>query len=466
MKHKAIHYAGLLAAVFAAGVCLGSDNPNVANPNASAQSFRSRTNPVSSGQTQRFVNRGNTYGTTGNDIVTGNVGGMKYFHGVVPYGSTYYSSRFADDLGTSSVSNFLRRSSEPIVMDRSPGRVASYYDPRQTVTSFQKSDGVSMFSPTPPAGQGRANPYATPLASLPMENPYRQRPLSSNNQELELLLSRQAELKESANLEAAQRVQESYKLKSIFDQTLTPEEIQEVRDAEAAKKAEEQARQEQKLLEELDKKPLQTLPEEPAQSQKEKTEQTPAVIEKLDQDLQKALESLEPDEGRKILGEHKTFRSLAEAKFDAYMKTAEGFLQEGLFYKAADTFALAAVWKPQDGRGYAGQSFALFAAGEYMSSAYYLSRAFELDPNLASAKVDLAALIGDRDVYENRVVEMTTWQQRGGSGELAFLMAYVLWQDNKPEPARRAMEDAAKSMPDSRAVAALKNVILPDKPAP
>jgi hypothetical protein len=144
------------------------------------------------------------------------------------------------------------------------------------------------------------------------------------------------------------------------------------------------------------------------------------------------------------------------------MNTAENFIKEGQFYKAADTYALANIWKPEDARGYLGQSFSLFGAGEYMSSAYYLSRAMELDSKEALKKYDLAAFIGDRDVFENRVLELSTWQQRSGSGELALLLAYLSYQDGKAVRAKETINIAKAAMPDSKAVLVLKNIIDPE----
>lgn len=462
MKYKAIHT--IFALIFCISpLCLASDNPNVANPNAPGQSFRARTNPPSAGQPQRFLTRPNTpYGAGGNDIVTGNVAGMKYFRGFVPYGSSYYSGAYASDRGATSVSDFLRRSAEPTIADRNPGRVASYYDPQRAVSSFQRQPGAASFAPPSLARQMQENPV--PLESLPMQTPFRPRPLSSNNQELELLLSRQAELKEAADLDADQRRPEPYKFKSIFDQTLTPQEIQMLKDT--AQKTEPQSKP---------KKDEANV----AEQQPESTEQVPSdehpesaarqaldeISSKVNQDLQAALQSINPDEGRALLGEHKTFESLAQAKFDGYIKTAETFLSRGQFYKAADTFALAAVWKPNDARAYLGQAFSLFAAGEYMSSAYYLSRAIELDATTASRHYDLPAIVGGRDAYESRLAELASWQQRSGSGELAMLMAYVYWLDGKLQQAAGAIRIAADTMTDSSATAVLKKLILPNEPA-
>ena len=97
-----------------------------------------------------------------------------------------------------------------------------------------------------------------------------------------------------------------------------------------------------------------------------------------------------------------------------------------------------------------------------MSSAYYLSQAIETDPAIAKKKYNLPSLIGDRDVFENRLIEMTTWQQRSGSGELAFLMAYVLYHDGQTAKAVTAIRQAAEKMPDNPAVSTLQNAIIPE----
>ncbi|GAI11990.1 unnamed protein product, partial [marine sediment metagenome] len=100
---------------------------------------------------------------------------------------------------------------------------------------------------------------------------------------------------------------------------------------------------------------------------------------------------------REILGEHKTFASFAEDKFNRHMRAAEEYLKRGRYYRAADAYTLAAIYKPDDPLAYAGKSHALFAAGEYMSSALFLSRALEIFPEYAQFKIDLVAMVGDKD---------------------------------------------------------------------
>lgn len=440
---KKIHCV-LITVLFVTFVCTAVENPNVST------SFKSNAAVPSQGQSQRLLTRPNPLSASGNDVVTGNVGGLRYFHGVVPYGSSYYSSANLNDSGSSSITSFLRRSTNPVISDRNPGQTRSFYEPQRTVSSFYVQNGKpTALSQSIVSGKAQNNPNALPALFQKIDTENLQRPLSTNNLELEQLLSRQLKLKETAKNEI---LEDSSKFHDFFETMLKPEEFK--KNIQELKPEDEQ---------ETSKEPeLEVLKELQKEYQDALLEQEPTNEE---EDAQKALEDEQFSkhaEAKSILGEHKTFASLAEAKFSKYMKAAEEFIREGKFYKAADAYSLAAIWMPEDPRPYAGKSFALFAAGEYMSSAYYLSRAIEIDPKLAAKKYDLAALIGDRDTFENRLIEMTTWQERSGSGELAFLMAYVLHHDGKVSKATTAIGKAEEKMPDSRAVAILKNVISPE----
>jgi len=444
--------------------CRAVENPNVG--------IRSSA-PASSGQRQRFISGPNAYGRSSNDIVTGNVSGMKYFRGVVPYGSSYYTGAYGSNSGSSAVSNFLRRSEDPIINDRNPGQTRSYYDPGRTVSSYRRPDGTSGLSSPVLTGQGQSSSYTIPQpidTSVYMQ--YRERPLSANNMDLEQILARREQLKQQAEEDAALSDEIKTPEKNFFDLTPVPEE-NETQDSEQAKETTEPGlKSVQDVLAELQQQYDEALKEQEfASDQAEAKDGTSSTAESKPKDYASPQTDLlpkvdskmiDPAKGRKILGEHETFASLAEEKFATYMNTAENFIQEGQFYKAADTYALANIWKPEDVRGYLGRSFSLFAAGEYMSSAYYLSRSMELDSREALKKYDLAAFIGDRDVFENRVLELSTWQQRSGSGELALLLAYVSYQDGKAVRAKETINIAKAAMPDSKAVKVLKNIIDPE----
>ena len=68
-------------------------------------------------------------------------------------------------------------------------------------------------------------------------------------------------------------------------------------------------------------------------------------------------------------------------------------------------------------------------------------------------------MIGDKDTVENSILEAKDWLKRSNSGELAFLLSYVYYQMDRLDFAQKSIEDAAKKMPDSTVIAAMKKAI-------
>jgi tetratricopeptide (TPR) repeat protein len=141
------------------------------------------------------------------------------------------------------------------------------------------------------------------------------------------------------------------------------------------------------------------------------------------------------------------------------MRAAEEYLKRGRYYRAADAYTLAAIYKPNDPLVYAGKSHALFAAGEYMSSALFLSRALEIFPEYARFKIDLVAMVGDKDKLESRITNAEKWLNESDATELRFLLAYVYYQMGRQPEAKKMIDAAFEKMPESAAVAALKEAI-------
>ena len=169
----------------------------------------------------------------------------------------------------------------------------------------------------------------------------------------------------------------------------------------------------------------------PAVNREMGTPQSPPLDELSDVDL--------AAQAKAILGSHKTFASFAKDKFNYHIRAAEVYLRQGKYYWAADSYTLASVYKPGDPLAYAGKSHALFAAGEYMSSALFLSRALEVFPEYARFKIDIVAMIGNMDKLENRIVDVKQWQETSSSAELQFLLAYIYYQMGRLEPAEEAL---------------------------
>ncbi|MHC4193959.1 MAG: hypothetical protein ACYSP9_07275, partial [Planctomycetota bacterium] len=246
----------------------------------------------------------------------------------------------------------------------------------------------------------------------------------------------------------------------LSDETVEPEKPLEPTtqaDTESEEQPEglhEQLRQEQERVEEEDADILGADKDDETEDKaKGKSELELKVGEKFE------LGEVDHAKAAAIRGSHKTFKDWAAAKFAEYVKAAEEFLREGKYYKAADAYTLASIYEPENALAYGGKAIALFAAGEYMSSSYFLERAITLSPEYAQQKIDLVAMLVDRDMIENNTIEMATWQQRSKSHELAFLMAYIFYQRNLIPAAKVAATLAFEKMGANPAMRSLVQAI-------
>ena len=162
-----------------------------------------------------------------------------------------------------------------------------------------------------------------------------------------------------------------------------------------------------------------------------------------------------------ILGGHNPdlYRDFSNDRYNWYIKAAQVYLKQGRYYRAADAYTLASIYKPDDPIACAGKSHALFAAGEFMSSALFLSRALELSPEYAPFKVDLVDIIGDRDKLESRIADSEDGLEISGAVELQFLLGYIYYQTGELSAAKKAIDAAYKKLPTSKAVIAVKKAI-------
>jgi tetratricopeptide (TPR) repeat protein len=159
------------------------------------------------------------------------------------------------------------------------------------------------------------------------------------------------------------------------------------------------------------------------------------------------------------MGSRKSTGFFSDDKFNRHVEAAEDYLRAGKYYKAADSFALASMYKPDNAQALAGRSHALFAAGEYMSSALFLSRALAIRPDYAKSRIDLVTLLGGQSRLAGRIADVEQWFARSGSPRLQLLLGYVYFQTGRLNEASRAIKAAHKKMPQSPAIGAIKAAI-------
>ncbi len=94
-----------------------------------------------------------------------------------------------------------------------------------------------------------------------------------------------------------------------------------------------------------------------------------------------------------------------------------------------------------------------------MSGSLFVQTAILISPDYASRKMDLPVLLGGKDVIEDRLLEAAKWYKRDADGEIAFMMAYVYYQQGRIDKAQEYIVTAQEQMKDNKAVVLLKEAI-------
>ncbi|UCD49000.1 MAG: hypothetical protein JSW27_15865 [Phycisphaerales bacterium] len=148
-------------------------------------------------------------------------------------------------------------------------------------------------------------------------------------------------------------------------------------------------------------------------------------------------------------------------EFARHMQLAERYFQKGAYRHAAETYALAVAYRPNEPRAHLGQSHALLAAGQYDASAASLAKALELDAQYALRKVDMVDLVGGPDAFIARFNGLDEALQKREAPMLQFLLAYICYQMDRPVEARAAIETAQGILSTSVPIKRLKAAISP-----
>jgi hypothetical protein len=151
--------------------------------------------------------------------------------------------------------------------------------------------------------------------------------------------------------------------------------------------------------------------------------------------------------------------SYAAERYARYMAAADLYLQQGRYYRAAESFTLASLSKPNDLAARLGKAHALFAAGDYLSSAIALAEALNLDPRHVLRRHDLEAVVGGSAGLMARVADLDDCLEGHDVPLLQFLAAYVRYQIGDLAGAETALEAAAKGLPSFPALELLRIAI-------
>lgn len=450
---------------------LAIENPSVRSPIVSGTVPPSS---ISSG----LISTPNPIDSSSNLVITGNVTGGKHFRAQIPYGST---TNFRASLGSASLDSFLRYSTPdtiggPADLDHHPWISAgsSYSSaPGQYRPFFSQSGTVAT---TEAGRQIPVNSLADSKRSIAVDGGLALPVLSRTPQEMDKLISDElgANLTQLDNLRSlrseiyttSQREMNGWRslgTKSsesnvgVFPSSQSGPGQINIRDIDrliASIKARTKAQDSSLAVDGT-----------ATSSDYIKADITPSISQKglVGQAL-----PYKSDEITEVAPQYNS-----KDKFNWYMQAAQLYLKQGRYYRAADSYTMASIYKPDQpsvGLAYAGKSYALLAAGEYMTSALFLSRAIEVLPEYAKLKVDLVDILGNQDKFANRIADVEQRLKISSAAELQFLLGHVYYQSflrdgtiegelDRLDTAKRLIDAAYQKLPDSRAVEILKNAV-------
>ena len=518
MKNKLIIVFVVVGIVFLSGISLSAENPSVNNYNVRNRAGSGAVPPSS--YSNSLYRNANQIDRSSNDVITGNIGGGKHFRGSVPYNT---ETNFGGSLGSTSLDSFLRRYGGIRNYGNYTGKTNSYYSSSGTVTgtragssgiyrpsSFRVEGGATgrtyQWSDThrtdvPRAEVGvsslRINPMSltkkeleevisTELSKYPMTQkvmePAQQARLERLRKDLKKAGERATELRESlteekelwdkfdsrTRSEKAKQIETESKRKALGEYETVDEFGLPIEDIKTVDIYEKMKRQVDSSEKDSGQYQTNQLLKRYGYERKEKKRRVDIGTEFQRQpagDLQeeKAAEAEETiDESSEIdvlSKPYQSFASFSQDRFNLLMKIAEEYLKNGKYYQASNTYILASVYKPDDPLVYAGQCHALFAAGEYISSASNLSHALEIFPEYAKVKIDIVAIIGDRDTIETRIEEVEQLLELREVAQLRFLLGYVYLHMSRVDKAKEMINQAVEQLPQAKAIKSLKEAI-------
>jgi hypothetical protein len=132
---------------------------------------------------------------------------------------------------------------------------------------------------------------------------------------------------------------------------------------------------------------------------------------------------------------------------------AEGLMQVGQFYDAANRYEQARLLDPANPLPLLGKGHALLAAGDYLSAALALQRAIETFPDLARFPIDLKALLGGGETVDIRRADIMNRLREGEDARLRFLLGYLEYHSGNSQSGFENLEKAAAASPPSSLVA-------------
>jgi hypothetical protein len=161
-----------------------------------------------------------------------------------------------------------------------------------------------------------------------------------------------------------------------------------------------------------------------------------------------------------------TFVGKYENDLNRYMAAGEGALKSGDYYRAARLFDLARLVDPVNPLPQLNRGLALAAAGDYVSSVAALEEGIRRFPQIAAFKLDLIAMVGNRDVFDVRRADLENRLAVREQYDLRFLLGYLEFYSGLPDDGLKNLRKAASAAPAGSPIASFASLLTGEQPMP
>lgn len=140
---------------------------------------------------------------------------------------------------------------------------------------------------------------------------------------------------------------------------------------------------------------------------------------------------------------------------DKYQELGNYYFRDGRFEEAAEAFARARTYAPNDASLHLSLADAAFATGDFHFAAFLIREALRLDPSLAGIRFDKRTLYGDSKRFDEHMAALEEYLGKHSFDAMAHLVhGYNLLCSESPVRAIAALRRAREISPGDTAVEA------------
>jgi len=152
-------------------------------------------------------------------------------------------------------------------------------------------------------------------------------------------------------------------------------------------------------------------------------------------------------------------------QFNAHMARARGLLRDGKYYAAGREYNYATILNPGNPLTQIGQSLAYVGAGEMLTAAFHLRRAFQIFPPIMKTRVVVREIVGSR-MFERRLKAIDrhlSEKQLRGKKQMLLLATFLHHAADHKAEAQKAAEALKKAAGDDKLLAAYAEYVCTGK---